>query len=122
MWPLMQYVGEQPVDVLTLHVYPGNGESWLYEDDGHSWAYQRDEYRLVHFTLRSENDSLELRCQSEGTCPPTYNRWQVVVHGVEGEPRGITADGQPVRGWAFDAEARTLRFETGMVAHVIVQM
>ena len=39
-WPVMQYTGERPVDVLTLHVFPGDGESMLYEDDGATLAYQ----------------------------------------------------------------------------------
>ena len=110
MWPVMQYVGQRPVDVLTLHVYPGDGESWLYEDDGHSWACQRGEYRLTRFTLRREGGALELRCQIEGSYTPTYDRYRVVVHGVEHEPRRVTADGQPVAEWTFDAESRQLRF------------
>ena len=40
-WPVMQHTGERPVDVLMLHVFPGDGESALYEDDGESLAYQQ---------------------------------------------------------------------------------
>ncbi|HEM46014.1 MAG TPA: DUF4968 domain-containing protein, partial [Alphaproteobacteria bacterium] len=31
MAPVVQHTGEWPPGVLYLHVYPGNGESWLYE-------------------------------------------------------------------------------------------
>ncbi|MDH7473608.1 MAG: glycoside hydrolase family 31 protein [Anaerolineae bacterium] len=109
MWPLMQYVGEREVDVLTLHVYPGDGESWLYEDDGHSWAFRLGEYRLTRFALRRAGDTLELHCHGEGAYTPTYDRCQVVVHSIKGEPLTITADGLPVTEWVFDAETRTLR-------------
>ena len=122
MWPVMQYVGQRPVDVLTLHVYPDDGESWLYEDDGHNWAFRRGEYRLTRFILRREGDILELRCQIEGAYTPTYDRWQVIVHGVEGKPLRVTANSRPVAEWTFDAENRTLRFEMGVAAHVIVQV
>ncbi len=38
--PVMQYVGESPVNQLRLRVTPGTGEWTLYEDDGNSFAYR----------------------------------------------------------------------------------
>jgi alpha-glucosidase (family GH31 glycosyl hydrolase) len=39
-WPEMDFVGEQPVNPLKLHVYPeGVSDYTLYEDDGNSLAY-----------------------------------------------------------------------------------
>lgn len=35
-WPVSQHAGERSADRLNLHVYPGDGTSWPYEDDGHS--------------------------------------------------------------------------------------
>lgn len=40
MGPVMQYTDEQPLDQLTLRIWPGTGESTLYEDDGHSFEYR----------------------------------------------------------------------------------
>ena len=36
-WPVRQHTG-QPVERLILDVYPGDSDSWLYEDDGHTLA------------------------------------------------------------------------------------
>jgi alpha-glucosidase len=36
LWPVLNYVGEKPIDELRLVVYPGNGKFTLYEDDGES--------------------------------------------------------------------------------------
>jgi len=36
LWPVMNYVGEKPVEELKLAIYPGNGKFTLYEDDGES--------------------------------------------------------------------------------------
>jgi alpha-glucosidase (family GH31 glycosyl hydrolase) len=39
-WPEMDFVGEQSVNTLKLHVYPeGKSDYILYEDDGNSLAY-----------------------------------------------------------------------------------
>ena len=35
-WPVLNYVGERPIDELKLIIYPGNGKFILYEDDGES--------------------------------------------------------------------------------------
>lgn len=66
--PAMAYADEQPLNPLTLDVYPpeavavdedeGEGEQahtfTLYEDDGHSFAYERGEFCTTRYTLRTE--------------------------------------------------------------------
>ncbi|MDY7042002.1 MAG: glycoside hydrolase family 31 protein, partial [Chloroflexota bacterium] len=121
MWPVRQYVGERAVDALTLHVYPGHGEGWLYEDDGHSWAFRRGAYRLTRFTLQCEDGTLELHCQSEGPYPAPYDRCRIIVHGIAGEPCSVEVDGRPVEEWTYDDKKRTLHFETGLAVRVIVR-
>lgn len=113
MWPPMQYVGERPVDVLTLHVFPGTGVSWLYEDDGCSLQYQQGQRRVTRFSLSQAPGSLKLRRESEGSFLPAYTRYRVVLHGVEDRPKQVLADGAPVAGWAFDAKTMTVEFTLG---------
>jgi alpha-glucosidase len=120
-WPVMQYTAERPVEQLVLHVYPGDGRSWLYEDDGHTWAFQEGAQRTTRFecTLQPSKgttrpQALRLERLAEGTFAPGYERIQVAVHGLSVEPTGTSVDGQPVADLLFDAQARTAAFETGL--------
>jgi alpha-glucosidase len=141
-WPLMQHTGERPVDVLTLHVYPGNAESTLYEDDGHTWAFQAGDYRLTR--LRNETRwaqgstqplQMSIERTTEGPFTPPYERTRVVLHGLVTAPQQILVDGKAIAEGEFDARAHlcppeegsTLSrppfvLETGMFHTIKVQM
>jgi alpha-glucosidase len=102
-WPLMQHTGERPVDMLTLHVYPGNAGSTLYEDDGHTWAFQAGNYRLTR--LRNETrweqgstQPLWMRVEraTEGPFMTAYERIRVVLHGLTAAPGQVLVDGEPI--------------------------
>jgi len=109
MGPEMEYVGQRPASPLTLHVYPGEGESWLYEDDGETFAYRTGAYRLTRFEVSGGADRLELRREAEGTFPGC-DRFVVVVHGVDGKAR-VTGEG--IAKVTHDPDSRLLRMETG---------
>lgn len=119
MGPAMEHVGQRPLETLALHVYPGSGASWLYEDDGQSLAYRRGEYRLTRFTLAASEEGLELVREVEGPFDPGYERVQVVVHGVEGPPQAV--EGLPGAEVAYDAQARTARVSGGWFDKVRVR-
>jgi alpha-glucosidase len=120
----MQYIGQLPVDRLTLHVYPGDGESQLYEDDGHSWAFRDGEYRLTRFAL-STNGSLlsrlDLRRQVEGRYKPGYRDFEVVIHGMDRLPRTALADGQPIGQYELDAGGPAIRLYVGLFERLTVE-
>jgi alpha-glucosidase (family GH31 glycosyl hydrolase) len=129
-WPTMQYIGEQPIQTLTLHVYPGNGTSQLYEDDGHTWAFRHGDYRLTEFvstldgsiaaperiTIHRTTHSPSLTPGSSGAAsfllPPTYEHIRIELHGIASPGPQILVDGAPVPHPEFDADVRTLSFET----------
>ena len=121
-WPVMQHTGERPVDMLTLHVYPGDGESWLYEDDGHTWAFQEGDYSLTHLrcSTRARQGSTHPahmrveRTQKGPFTPPTYDRIQVVVHGIQDAQQQAHADDIAVDPPVLDTSARTLTLMTGL--------
>jgi len=110
-WPVLQHTGAQAVETLILHVYAGDGDSWLYEDDGHSLAYQRGEHRVTSFECRTTGEnSLTIACQVQGAYRPTYADWEWNVHGQTHVPERVLADGQPVQDVSFDEARRILRF------------
>lgn len=102
-WPVMQYVGERPIDVLTLHVFVGAGESVLYEDDGATLAYQRGDWRVTRFVLRQEGGALFIERTAEGAFAPAYTSVELALHGETGDGRDVAADGKAARPFRPDA-------------------
>ncbi len=128
MWPLMQYSDERPVDVLTLHTYPGTGESWLYEDDGHTWAFREGAYRLTRFLCALDGSPTAPRTfklRREVTPPrgplgglPDYTRLCVELHGFAHPPAHIRIDGTETKEWEFTTETRTVHLESALFKEI----
>ncbi len=118
MAPVMQHTGEWPPPALHLHIYPGDGESWLYEDDGHSLAYQAGEFRLTRFACqlspvlpvlaggpasgregppsrRPSAPRLTVHRKVRGPFDPGYSRFEIYLHALSAAPRQVLVDGQP---------------------------
>ena len=118
-WPVQQYVGEKPAHKLILHVYPGDGDSWLYEDDGESLAYQRGDWRSTRFECRqTPQGGLRVTCQSQGVDQPGNKQWEWHVHGLASAPHQLLADGQPLPNGSLDASRHLLSFDTGPVQSI----
>jgi alpha-glucosidase len=107
--PVLQHSGQWPPEVLHLHVYPGDGEGWLYEDDGHSHAYRSGEFQVTRFRCETAADGgLTVRREVEGPFNPGYDRFEIHVHGQEAAPQQVLVDGQVVDG-PFEANTGTVR-------------
>ncbi|WP_197076826.1 glycoside hydrolase family 31 protein [Hymenobacter terrenus] len=108
MQPVLQYVGEKPIEELTLHVYYKNGttESLLYDDGGEGYAYQEGQRTVRRFTVTGSSAELTITQAIEGDYQPSYATYRVVLHGVAG-PITVTADGQA-------AEVTEAPLETGL--------
>jgi len=120
MAPVVQHSGEWPPSALQLHIYPGDGESWLYEDDGHSLDYRAGEYRLTRFTCelprpasrRPSAPKMAVRRTVEGSYDPGYGCFEIHLHALPAAPRQVLVDGQPVD-TTFDAEHNAVRLTAG---------
>ena len=119
MGPVMQHSDEWPPETLTLRVYPGNGESWLYEDDGHSMAYQSGQRQITRFVCETSGGSLVVRREVEGPFHPGYDQFEIEIHGLEVAPDSASADGTPVEA-AFDPETGTARLRVGEWARLVM--
>ncbi|MBN1661157.1 MAG: DUF5110 domain-containing protein [Anaerolineae bacterium] len=119
MAPVVQHTGEWPPGVLTLHIYPGDGESWLYEDDGHSRAYRRGERRVIRFVSRVGDGNLVVRREVDGPYNPGYAHYQVAVHGLPKGPDSVLVDGQPVD-VTYSADTRSALFSTAAWTELVV--
>lgn len=110
--PVMNYVGEKAVDVVTLDVYPGAVTEFdLYEDDGKSLAYQQGEYARTTISCKPANPGFIISINQPGGkyTPPAHN-WLVKLH-ISQKPAGITENNKPVK-WYYDAVQQVVTIET----------
>ena len=78
MGPVMQHVGEMPVDKIELNIYPGEGSFVLYDDDGATTAYEKGEH--VEVPILVTNHSLKIG-QPKGRYKSEIKTFAVKVHG-----------------------------------------
>jgi alpha-glucosidase len=128
--PVRSYVGERSLDHLTLHVYPAAGDqpgehqSMLYEDDGQTYAYQDGDFLLTQFTLGIEGEpsgQLRLERETEGSYRPTYDTFEVVIHGMEHPPSSIRCDREPMDADAMGGSPPVLRLEVGRFEDLVLR-
>ena len=112
MGPVIQHTGEWPPEALRLRVYPGDGESWLYEDDGESMAFQSGELRITRVVCEESEGAATVRRKVEGAFHPGYERFEVEFYGLETAPRQVLVDGSPVEA-AYDPRTGTARVQVG---------
>jgi alpha-glucosidase len=83
MIEVQQFTGEKPHASPTVHLYPGSGLSWWYEDDGETLDYRRGAYRLTRFEMREEADGIILERSVQGDFRPGYQNISIILHGPE---------------------------------------
>jgi alpha-glucosidase len=104
--PVMQHTGGWPPEALHLHIYPGDGESWLYEDDGHSLDHLAGNFRQTRYVCQQGNGRLVVRCESDGPFEPGYHEYEITIHGLQVAPSQVILDGRKAA-TAFDSESGT---------------
>jgi alpha-glucosidase (family GH31 glycosyl hydrolase) len=104
-WPAMDYVGEQPVETLTLHVYPeGKSEYTLYEDDGDSLEYLKGAVARTQIRCDASSSRVTLKIdprQGSYRGMPATRSYEVRIHIAE--PKSVTA-----ADWSYDPQTRTV--------------
>jgi len=132
MQPDMAYIGEKPVDPLTIEVFPYRRSSFdLYEDDGESLAYQRGAFSITRIACDDTDQQMMLRTDVRAG-KPTMGRvvvrprsYEFKVH-LDRPPRGVSVNGRAARlvasservpagagdAYVYDAEQRVLWVRT----------
>jgi len=135
--PVMKYVGEKPVDVITLDVYPGGYAAFeLYEDDGKTLAYQKGEYAVTKMICADLDNgySIEIDKPAGAFIPPAHN-WLIKFH-VNHRPSVIAENNKPLpnvssesalnnaAGWFYDAAKKVvyIRAATGNSDNVRIKV
>ncbi len=102
--PLMQYLSEKPVDVITLTVFPGEEESSyeLYEDDGRSLDYQQGIYAttLIRAARRGAGATVTI-AKTTGKYRVTKRTYRVELYAEEC-PTEVSLNGKVLKKLADD--------------------
>ena len=121
---LMMYSDQQPVDPLTLELFPGPAPSsfTLYEDDGESLNHQQGSYSAVTYTLQQTPGGAYLKASPrEGTFAPPPRRLVLRVRPIDGAVASVGLSSVPLpplgsandfaaasSGWFHDQNDRSL--------------
>lgn len=103
MQPAMKYVGEKPVDVIALEVFPsGNSSFNLYEDDGQSLNYQRGEYSISKINSASSANKIQIRISKpSGKFIPAQHSYIVKIH-TAATPKQVMENGKLNEQWKIN--------------------
>jgi alpha-glucosidase len=112
-YPIMQYVGEKPIDEVWLNVYYADYEvnSFLFEDHGDTFAYEQDIYLEKKFSVKGDGKNLFIQQATEGLYTPNYELYDYNVIGLPFEIGKIFVDDKEVTDYHID-ERKRLRFKS----------
>ncbi len=83
--PVMQHVGQHPVPVVTVDVFPSGRETHFdyYDDDGETYAYEKSKYFLQRLSVRRDAGGVVFSvAKPRGDYQPALQYYLVKVHGV----------------------------------------
>lgn len=112
-YPVMQYVGEKPIDEVWLNIYYAGYEvnSFLFEDHGDTFAYEQDIYLEKKFSVKGDGKNLFIQQATEGLYTPNYELYDYNVIGLPFEVSKIFVDDKEVTDFSID-ERKRLRFKS----------
>ncbi|MGF7028910.1 MULTISPECIES: glycoside hydrolase family 31 protein [Sphingobacterium] len=102
MMPIMQYIGQDPIHPLYIHIFPNyEGESAtfeLYEDDGETQDYLKGIGATTRFTcttLAERDFETAIQPQDKGYIPAKGRQLYLSYH-LESKPNVVTIDGKTI--------------------------
>jgi alpha-glucosidase len=100
----LQWVNERAFERPIIRVYPGSGDTSLYEDHGEGTAYLHGDYRWTYVSAAWESDAglFTISHRHAGTYAPPYTRVHIEVVGLPGEPLDVRMDRQGAPLWYYD--------------------
>ncbi len=120
-YPLMQYVGEIPVNELVLNIYFADYKvnSFIYEDHGDTFAYEQEIYTEKKFVVEGSDDSLAIEQSAIGLYTPRYDTYKIKVIGLPYSFRHIKCDDKFIHDYYIDEQTGILEFRVFKSFHRI---
>lgn len=103
-YPIMQYVGEKPIEEVKLNIYYSDYEanSFFFEDYGETFAYEQDIYLEKKFVVKSDSKGLRIEQSMEGLYTPRYDGYKFNIMGLPFKPAKIIGDGKTITNFKVD--------------------
>lgn len=114
MAPPMNYVGEKPIDTLTLHIYCGQERYVysLYEDDGVSNKYKEGEYSITNFEVRHCGEEIDINISPQSQAYQNgREKYLLVFHNVTKKPASIEC--KELVSSRYDEDAKVVQITLG---------
>ena len=132
MQPDMNYVGEKPIDPLTLDIYPFETSSFtLYEDDGETEDYKEGAFALTTFVCIEREDGIIIDIgESKGKYKGKLkSRGYILKVNKVSPPDKVKTGGKTIKrcashgqfeknktGWWYDSSKQVLRVKPGVIS------
>jgi alpha-glucosidase len=103
-YPVMQYVGQYPIEEVKLNVYYSDYEvnSFFFEDYGETFAYEQDIYLEKKFVVKGTSKTLSIEQSMEGLYTPRYEGYKFNIMGLPFKPTKLVVDGKVITDFSVD--------------------
>ncbi|MDF2523305.1 MAG: alpha-glucosidase, partial [Clostridiales bacterium] len=96
------YIGEKPVDLITLDIYPyGNSSYTMYEDDGKTYNYETGAWVMTKFDCSIDNNQISFtinpRQSGGGSYTPDTRDYMLKVHNRSERVSSVELNGIAMR-------------------------
>lgn len=113
----MENTGDYRTDRYTINYYPTQGKSsyTLFEDDTQSTtSLSTGDYGLIEFEGDATSSYINIGVTTSGRLQPSAKGKQLtfIIHRIDKAPASVSVNGKDIKGWKYDAAARTLSFVT----------
>jgi alpha-glucosidase len=110
-YPIMQYVGEKPIEEVKLNIYYSGYEanSFYFEDYGETFAYEQDIYLEKKFAVKGDGKTFTIEQSMEGLYTPRYEGYKINLMGLPFKPTKIVGDGKVIK-FTFDKVKNIVEF------------
>lgn len=98
-YPVMQFVGEEEIDVMLLNVYyaPYHVNSFLFEDHDDTFGYEQDIYLEKKFETQGNERLFVIQQMIEGMFTPRYETYRIKVYGLPFKIGKVIVDGKELK-------------------------
>lgn len=100
--PVMDYVGQKPLDTVTVDVFPDQVETSFtyFDDDGSSYDYENGAYFKQRFTAQQNGAAalITIEAKTGDYTPPDLSYYLVKLHGRAGSQ--VSLNGTPISSYA----------------------
>jgi len=120
----MNWVGEKPIDPVTVEIYPDKQPtSFLYyDDDGLTYAYEKGVYYAVPLACSREGGKIVFTLGAPtGSFAPPHHDWELRFHLLDAQPGAVTLDGHAAQAnveQAADGKVVSVKVPAGRAARV----